>query len=769
MKNLTTFLCITVLVAACNSSTESTQKDKTEVVDPIEAKVDSLFALLSQEEKIGQLAQRGTSSRDEATISEETAQAIRDGKIGSFLNVMDIEIRDEMQRIAVEESKHGVPLIFGRDVIHGFRTIFPIPLGQAATWNPEIVELGAAVAAREARSYGVNWTFAPMVDIARDARWGRIAESCGEDPYLASVMGVAMVNGFQGDDLSSDESIAACAKHFAGYGAAEGGRDYNTAMISEEQLRNIYLKPFEACNNAGVATYMASFNEINGVPSSGSDFLLRQVLRDEWKFDGFVVSDWNSITEMIPHGFCKDEKEAAMKALNAGLDMEMTSQSYEKHVFDLIKEGKVDQKKLDAAVKNILRIKFRLGLFDNPYIMVHKDKVILRSDHKEAAKEAATQSVVLLKNDKNVLPLSKQVRSVAVIGPLADAPYEQLGTWIFDGQKENSITPKMAFEKVEGLKMNFAKGLETSRTKTLEGKSAAVAAAQKSDVILFFGGEESILSGEAHSRANIDLPGAQEAMIKELKKTGKPIVLVVMAGRPITLGNILSDVDAVLFAWHPGTMAGPALKELIMGERSPSGRLPVTFPKVVGQSPIYYNHKNTGRPASKDQYTALDDIPVGAKQSSLGNTSHYLDAGYTPQWPFGFGLTYSTFEYSEFGVSEAPIVIEGKGEEAITVNVTITNTGKREATEVVQLYVQDEFGSITRPVKELKGFERVTIEAGKSHALEFEIGLEDLRYFNGKSWVVEPGSFKVWVGPNSESGLEGRFEVEAGTSSVDGD
>lgn len=758
MKSFYLSLLAIFFIASCsNDSTETVENNKIEEIDPIDQKVDSLFALMSQEEKIGQLAQRGTSSRSKATISPELKVALQKGKIGSFLNIMDTEVRDGLQRIAMEESPHGIPLIFGRDVIHGFRTIFPIPLGQAATWNLEIVELGAAIAAREASSYGVDWTFAPMVDIARDPRWGRIAESCGEDPYLSSVMGVAMVNGFQGDDLAGDESIAACAKHFAGYGAAEGGRDYNTAIISEEQMRNIYLKPFEACNEAGVATYMASFNEINGVPSSGSNYLLDQVLRDEWKFDGFVVSDWNSITEMIPHGFCKDEKEAAMKAINAGLDMEMTSQSYDNHLNDLIVEGQVDQEKLDRAVKNILRIKFRMGLFDNPYINVRKDSVILRSDHKEAALAAATESIVLLKNNKNILPLNSKVKTVAVIGPLADAPYEQLGTWVFDGMEENSITPKAAFEYSRKVKMNYAAGTEYSRSNSMEGKKAAVLAAQKSDVILFFGGEESILSGEAHSRANINLPGAQEQLIKELKKTGKPIVLVVMAGRPITFENIIDDVDAILFAWHPGTMAGPALSRVIMGEESPSGRLPVTFPKVVGQVPFYYNHKHTGRPVIPEKYVGLDDIPLAAKQSSLGNTSHYLDAGYEPRWPFGFGLTYSTFEYSEIEISDTILSSELKGEDGTTISAVITNTGNRNASEVVQFYIQDEFGSITRPVKELKGFEKITLDAGESLAVEFKVSLEDLKYHNGESWVIEKGSFNAWIGPNAMEGLKTKF------------
>ncbi len=752
-------ICMSLLYACADSSQT---KDTTEVKslnDPIERKVDSLFNLLSEEEKIGQLAQRGTPSYGTPGVSKELAQQIREGRIGSFLNVVDIELRNEIQRIAIEESPHGIPMIFGRDVIHGFRTIFPIPVGQASTWNPEIVELGAAIAAREARTHGVDWTFAPMVDIARDARWGRIAESCGEDPYLASEMGAAMVNGFQGDDLSNEESIAACAKHFAGYGAAEGGRDYNTAIISEEQLRNVYLVPFKACKDAGVATYMSSFNEINGVPSSGNKFLLDKVLREEWQFDGFVVSDWNSIGEMIPHGYCKDMKEAAMKAINAGLDMEMTSTAYDDHVLDLIKEGKVDQRMLDRAVKNILRIKFRLGLFDNPYTTAKPEEVLQHKDHLEAAKEAAIQGAVLLKNKDGVLPLSEKVGSVAVIGPMADAPHEQLGTWVFDSDKETSITPKMAFEEIEGLQVNFAKGLEVSRTRTMEGLPAAVSAARKSDVILFFGGEEAILSGEAHSRANINLPGAQEQMIKELKKTGKPIVLVIMAGRPITVSNIIDDVDAILFAFHPGTMAGPALADLITGKASPSGRLPVSYPKVAGQCPIYYNHKNTGRPVDTTNFTYMYDIPVGAWQTSLGNTSHYLDAGYSPMWPFGYGLTYSSFEYSDLSLSDTVMSIDPKGETAITVTATITNTGNVEAAEVVQFYIQDEFGSITRPIRELKGFEKITLKPGEKRAVEFELDKEDLRYYNGENWVLEPGTFNVWIAPNAEGGLKSGFTL----------
>ena len=744
-----------VVLTYCQSpSKESSNQNGQKVSAPYEDKIEALLAKMTLQEKIGQTAQRGTSSRGKG-LSEELKQAVREGRVGSFLNLKGKENVEELQRIAVEESPNGIPLIFARDVIHGYKTIFPIPLGQAATWNPEIVERGARVAAIEATSMGIRWTFAPMLDISRDPRWGRIAESAGEDPYLTSIMAEAYVKGFQGDDLSNPNSLAACGKHFVGYGAAEGGRDYNTAVIHDQLLHNVYLKPFKAAKEAGIATYMTSFNELNGIPASGNKYILQEVLRDSWEFDGFVVSDWNSVIEMVEHGYSEDLKAAAKSAANAGLDMEMTSTAYDLHLEELIKEGAVSMNQLDNMVRNILRIKFRMGLFDNPNFDKNQD-VFYKEDHLASAKEAAMQSMVLLKNENNVLPLSGE-KKIVLIGPLADAPHEQLGTWTFDGEKEHTVTPLSALKEQFGNQITYVKGLANSRDKSSREFNKAIKAAKESDIILYIGGEEAILSGEAHSRANIDLPGAQEGLIEELAKTGKPIVLVIMAGRPITLSNVLDKVDAVLFAWHPGTMGGPALVDLLYGEVSPSGRLPVSWPKVVGQIPVYYNHKNTGRPASKESFVHMDDIPEFAWQSSLGNESHYLDAGFTPQFPFGYGLTYTKFGYEQLKQS-ANTLSPG---ETIIVTSVITNQGDRTASEVVQLYIQDEFGSITRPIRELKDFRRITLEPGKSQKVSFEINLEDLEFYNAdKNWVIEKGSFKFWIGPNAMEGLGGSFEVE---------
>lgn len=722
----------------------------------IESRIDAILQNMTLDEKIGQTAMRGTSSRDEGSLSNELIEAVRSGRIGTMLNVTDRDIMDELQRIAVEESAHGIPIIFSRDVIHGYKTIFPIPLGLAATWNPDIVEEGARISAEEATTQGIRWTFAPAIDITRDPRWGRIAESPGEDPYLGSVLARAYVRGFQGDDLTDTRRMAATAKHFAAYGAAEGGRDYNTASLSENVLRDIYLPPFEAAIEEGVATFMTSFNDVNGVPATGSRYLLQNVLRGEWGFDGLVVSDWESVTEMIAHGFAADDKDAARLAANAGVDVEMTSRTYEDYLHELIDEGAFSEAQLDELVRNILRVKLRLGLFENPYIDRSRDDVILSDAHLAASREAAVQSFVLLENHNERLPLSKDV-SVAVIGPLADAPHEQLGTWTFDGDESHSRTPLDAITELLGEeRVRFAPALDYSRERDTARFDDAVAAAAESDVVLFFGGEEAILSGEAHSRANIDLPGAQEALIHRLAETGKPIVLVVMAGRPITLGNVLDHVDAVLMAWHPGTMAGPALADVLFGDAEPQGRLPVTWPKVVGQVPIYYNHPNTGRPPDDASFVHMDDIPIKAWQSSLGNTSHYLDAGFTPQYFFGYGLGYTTFGYDNLQLSADSMPVDG----GLTVRADVTNTGDRRGTEVVQLYVRDLVGDVVRPVRELKGFRRITLDPGETATVEFVLDGAELSFHNQLlERVTEPGEFHVWVGPNAAEGLQGSFHI----------
>lgn len=723
----------------------------------IEQRVEQLLSKMTLEQKIGQTALRGMSSRFKGVPPKHLKDAIRQGKVGAFLNVMNKDTVTELQRIAVEESPQGVPLLFGRDVIHGFKTIFPIPVGLAATWSPELAKQGARISAAEATTYGVRWTFAPMMDITRDARWGRIAETFGEDPYLASLFAAAMVKGFQGEDLSDPTSLAACAKHFAGYGAAEGGRDYNTTYIPEQQLRDIYLPPFKAAVDAGVASFMSAFNEINGVPATANHFLLTQVLRNEWRFDGFVVSDWNSVRETIVHGYAADDKHAAERSMLAGLDMEMVGKAYENNLAELVKQGKVDSALIDEAARRILRIKLRLGLFDKPYFDRDRDHIIQSKPYLAAAKRAAIESTVLLKNNNDILPLTKK-QTIAVIGPLADQPHEQLGTWTFDGDKSTTQTiwPALQAFVNNQAKLNYEPALSYSRDKSQARFKQAIAAAKKSDVVLFIGGEEAIITGEAHSRANIRLPGVQEPLIKALHATGKPIVLLILAGRPISLYHILDQVDAVLIAWHPGTMGGPALVDLLYGVESPSGRLPVTWPKAAGQLPLYYNHKNTGRPANAETFVHIDDIKVGAWQSSLGNTSHYLDLGYTPQFPFGYGLSYTDFEYADLKLARRKLKV---GEQLVA-SVRIKNTGKRAATETVQLYTQDLVGDITRPIRELKRFQRVQLKPGQSKKLSFKLDTNELSFHNQKMQrVVEPGEFNIWIGPNASEGLQAKFEL----------
>ncbi|MFD1315689.1 glycoside hydrolase family 3 N-terminal domain-containing protein [Namhaeicola litoreus] len=718
-----------------------------------EREIEALLAKLSLEEKIGQTSLRGTSSRVKGALPESLKQAVREGRVGAMLNVMRPEFIDELQKIAIEESPHNIPLLFSRDVIHGFKTIFPIPLGLAASWDAEIVEQSARIAAIEASSIGIRWTFAPMLDIAQDTRWGRIAESPGEDPYLASILAEAYVKGFQGTDLSDPSSLAVSLKHFIGYGAAIGGRDYNTAIIDNATLQNLYIPPFEAGIKAGAQTVMTSFNELNGVPASGNKFILKNILRDQLKFDGLVVSDWNSVTEMINHGYAEDQKHAAELGVNAGLDMEMTSTSYEDHIKNLLEEQKISESQLDDLVRNILRVKFRLGLFDDPYNNISKRNNFYSPEHLDEAEKAAIKSSVLLKNN-GLLPLKKETK-IALIGPLSNKGREQLGTWTFDGEGERSVTPLQEFRS-QKVNVDFQETLKFSRDKSELDFKKAIEAAKKSDVILFIGGEEAILSGEAHSRAEINLPGAQEKLIKELKETGKPLILVIMAGRPITIEKIISHVDAVLMVWHPGTMGGPALYKMIFGVAEPGGRLPVTWPKTSGQLPLFYNHKNTGRPADAKSFVGMDSIPVGAWQSSLGNQSHYLDAGFSPRFPFGFGLGYTYFTYDSLKVSSEQLTRENE----IEVVVSVKNMGERDGEEVVQLYIQDITGSITRPVKELKGFKRVFLPKGKEVEVKFNIRAKDLEFVNNEGIRrSENGKFNLWIGKNSAEGLQASFEL----------
>ena len=717
-----------------------------------EKKVESLLSRMTLEEKIGQMNQITSYGN-----IEDMSSLIKKGEVGSILNEVDPVRINALQRVAMEESRLGIPLLIARDVIHGFKTIFPIPLGQAASFNPQIAKDGARVAAIEASSVGIRWTFAPMIDIARDPRWGRIAEGCGEDTYLTSVMGAAMVEGFQGDSLNSPTSIAACPKHFVGYGAAEGGRDYNSTFIPERRLRNVYLPPFEAATKAGAATFMTSFNDNDGIPSTGNAFILKDVLRGEWGFDGLVVTDWASASEMISHGFAADSKEVAMKSVNAGVDMEMVSYTFVKELPALIKEGKVKESTIDEAVRNILRVKYRLGLFDAPYVDEKQSSVMYTPSHLKVAKQAAVESAILLKNDKEVLPLQESLKTVAVVGPMANAPYEQLGTWIFDGEKAHTQTPLNAIKEMVGDKVQviYEPGLAYSREKNPAGVAKAAAAAARADVILAFVGEEAILSGEAHCLADLNLQGDQSALITALAKTGKPVVTIVMAGRPLTIGQEVEESTAVLYSFHPGTMGGPALADLLWGKAVPSGKTPVTFPKMVGQIPVYYAHNKTGRPATRNE-VLLDDIAVEAGQTSLGCTSFYMDAGFDPLFPFGYGLSYTTFKYSNVKLSSASL----KKDDVLTVTFDLENTGKYKGTEVAQLYIQDKVGSVTRPVKELKRFTRVTLKPGEKKNVSFELPISELAFWNiDMVKVVEPGDFGLWVATDSQSGEEVFFKV----------
>ncbi|WP_293762889.1 beta-glucosidase BglX [uncultured Paraglaciecola sp.] len=734
----------------------SNQINECAETSPYPSMLINLQASMTTEEKIGQMSQFFSHGE---YISEHLAESIRQGRVGSVLNEVRLHTVNELQRLAVEESRLGIPLLVGRDVIHGFNTIFPIPLGQAASWCSETVKQCARISALEAATVGVNWTFAPMIDISRDPRWGRIAESLGEDPHLCSVLGVAMVEGFQGDALHKDGNIAACAKHFAGYGAGESGRDYSTVNIPENELRNVYLPPFKAVADAGVATFMSAFNDLNGVPASGNKWLMTDILRQEWNYPGFVVSDWESIQQLTTHGFSKDNKDAAYEAANAGIDMEMVSTTYLDHLPDLLAQGHISIQQVDTAVTKILQLKWQLGLFDSPYTDASMLPVPLNPEHLQIAKDAAIKSCVLLKNENNILPLSAEsLHSIAIIGPLADDPYEQLGTWIFDGDSQYSQTCLQAIEQLllGQVSIKHVKAMQTSRSYNQADFKQAVDSASAADVAVLILGEESILSGEAHCRAEIGLPGCQEQLIDAIAQTGTPIVLVIMAGRPLTIEDILPKVDAVLFAWHPGTMGGPAIADLLFGKAYPSGKLPVTFPRKVGQVPIYYAQKHSGKPATEATYVHMDDIPVRSPQTSLGMAATHLDTHFSPLFPFGFGLSYTQFHYQNLEISSKTLHLG----ETLTIKVLLTNTGKIEGEEVVQLYIRDLVGSVTRPVKELKDFKRVKLAAGESDYITFDLCTDKLAFYDRNMQLnIEAGQFHLWVGGCSQTGLRDEFEI----------
>lgn len=743
MKKLTSLLIAVILLSCFGFRLDEIQKSNEEI---IAERVDSVLSLMNLEEKIGQLNQLsygiGWGPTVKVSVPNEYKELIKEGKIGSFLNAVGAEFTYELQKIAVNESRLKIPLIFGLDVIHGFKTTFPVPLGEAATWQPEIVEISAHYQAREAASAGIHWTFSPMVDIARDPRWGRIMEGSGEDTYLGSLMAAARVKGYQ--ENLSDLNIIACAKHYAGYGGAEGGRDYNTVDFSERTFRDIYLPPFKAAVDAGAHTLMASFNEIGGIPSSGSKHLLTDILREEWGFKGFVVSDWNSIGELINHGFASDLKHAGEISLNAGLDMDMESRSYITYLKELEDEGKVDEDLIDESVKRILRIKFLLGLFDDPYLYCNKEreqKNIMTDEVRIAALEVAKRSFVLLKNEKNILPLKKTYKRIAVIGPLANSKTNPLGGWSAMGDSVDVTTILEGMKSYVDKKIDiaYAEGCKIDNNSTAGFKNA-VNIAKKSDLVVLCLGESRDMSGEACSRSTLDLPGVQEALAKELKKTGKPIIVVLMNGRPLSIPWLNENVNGILEAWFPGVTAGEAIAKVLFGDYNPAGKLPVTFPRTVGQVPIYYNHKNTGRPGDLQNHY----------------TSKYLDLPLTPLYPFGYGLSYTTFGLSDFKLSSDKLTKD----DSLIVSVKVKNTGNYDGEEVVQLYIQDLVGSVTRPVKELKGFEKIMLKKGEEKSIQFTIHEKDLRFTaTDMKFKSELGKFKVYVGNNSVDVLESGFEL----------
>lgn len=695
---------------------------------------------MTLDEKIGQMIQQ------DGKYTPAEKNAVRQGLVGSFLS-FDPDSANTWQRIAVQESRLKIPLIFALDVIHGYKTIFPIPLGMAASFNPDLMQKTSRIAAEEATADGIRWTFAPMVDISRDSRWGRIAESFGEDPVLAAKMGVASLLGFQGTHLSDSTAMAACAKHFAGYGAAEGGKDYNSTQIPERLMRNIYLHPFEETVKSGIATLMTSFNDNDGIPMTGNSYYTRKVLRDEWKFDGVVVSDWDAVNEMIDHGFAADSIEAAQKAIRAGVDIEMVSECYPSAIKRLLAEGKIGMSEIDRSVRNILHLKYRLGLFDQPYYNDRAEKPFYRTEYMQTAKEAALQSVVLLKNRNSVLPISPAVKKIAVLGPMAHAPAEQLGCWVIKGEAGRTVTPLDALRKKYGDRIQIAYDpvLKNSRDCSKDRFTRTVSLARASDLVLLFLGEEAFLSGEGHSLADINLLGAQKELLAVLKNTGTPVVTVIMAGRALTIKDELENSDALLYAWHPGTMGGEALAELLFGEATPSGKLPVTFPRHVGQIPIYYNHHRTGRPAP-DPVMTLDSLARSPRNTTIGYKAAYLDYGKDPLLPFGFGLSYTTFGYSGLQLSRKTIGPSGQ----VTLTCRIENTGNRTGTEVVQFYLHDPAASTARPVLELKDFKRITLRPGESRDVTFTLTPDMLSFYNfDMKRCVEPGLFEIKIGASS--------------------
>lgn len=719
--------------------------------ESIDQRVEEILGKMTIEDKIGQLNQLD-GRRDIEAIKQE----VREGTLGSIMNIVDPAVTDELQRIAVEESPSGIPLLFARDVVHGFNTVLPIPLGMAASWDDELIEAAAHNTALEATERGIRWAFAPMMDIARDPRWGRIAESFGEDTYMAGRLATAVVRGYQGESLSEQTSMAACAKHFVGYGDAEGGRDYNTTFIPPRTLRDVYLPPFKACVDEGCASIMTSFNDNDGLPSTGNRWLLTELLREQWGFEGVVVSDWGSVAGLIPHGVSPDKRDAAKQCIIAGCDVDMSSRSYLLNLKDLIEAGEVDMAVLDEAVRRVLRLKVQLGLFDQPYARKAVQSDIYSEPILETACKLAEESVVLLKND-GALPFGESVSRILVVGPMADAPYDQMGTWALDGDKTHTVTPIMALREgwADKVEIEYIPCLTHPRDKSDAEFKKIAKAARKADVVVAFVGEEQMMSGEAHSLSSLDLQGAQAEMLEVLAETETPLVTVFMAGRPLTIGRQVEISDAVLYAWHPGTMGGKALANILFGVTNPSGKLPVTFPRNVGQIPIYYNHKHTSHKA-KGTEGNLDNIPREAAQSVMGHTSSYLDVAPTPLFHFGYGLSFTNFELSDIVLETKEVQADGY----IRASVVVTNTGSREGTEVVQFYTGRKTASVTQPMKELKDFKRVTLAPGESRKVEFEVPVSRLAFHNRDLILgIEKGNYTLTIGTDSQSGLRTYFKI----------
>ncbi len=716
--------------------------------DFYERKADSIIRLMTLDEKIGQMSLfTSDMSSTGPTIRDDYVDLIKEGKVGAVFNAFTVDFVKELQKIAVDETRLHIPLIFGFDVIHGHRTIFPIPLAQAASWDTAAIEKVERIAAIEASAEGLNWTFAPMVDIARDPRWGRVMEGAGEDTWLGELIAAARVRGFQGTSLSDNNTILGCVKHFAAYGAPQGGRDYHVVDMSERSLYEWYLPVYKAAVDAGVASVMTSFNEIAGVPSTSNKWLLASLLRDDWKFDGFIVTDYSSINELIPHGVAADLAEAAKLSANAGVDMDMQGSAFHLCLGDLVKSGKVSEKTIDEAVKRILVIKYKLGLFDDPYRYCDKTREkedIMSKEHLAFAREMAAESCVLLKNENDMLPIPETVKTIAVIGPLADSKYDMLGSWSGAGQGEKCVTLLEGIkEKTDGsVRILTIKGCNVNDSDISE-IDQAVLIAKKADYVVLALGEDRNMSGESASRTDISLPGVQMQLAEAVIKTGKPVAVVLFNGRPLAIPELDGIAPSILEVWFGGTEAGNGIADILFGDVNPSGKLTMTFPVNVGQVPLFYNSKNTGRPINPDN-------PYEKYRSN------YLDSPNSPLYPFGYGLSYTKFSYSDIALNKESF----RGNEEIIATVNVTNTGKRAGEEIVQLYVRDLVGDVTRPVKELKGFKKIMLKEGKTATVTFTLYPDDLSYYHqDMSFTFDPGDFELFIGQNSRDAEKIKFTL----------